>query len=471
MKRLLTALLLFCLTGAAHAASTGVGLLFSGGSSLGIPTTLFGQQTQGVTPPYTPGTQDWPTVPFGVLGKGTGQVWPYLETARGTYAWGTMDAYVAAGATNSIPIMYTFEYTPGWAISGSSTATCTTLTGGALGCPALPDSMTDFTDFVTALVTRYCPGGVPGIQYYELYNEPYDVYGTSNAQLLPAALATLTHAAYNIIRSNCPAAKIIAPDFGMEYNAGTGYPCTGSGSPPYVGIGSYPACYFQALGAVGTDPVDIASVHIYADSVATGSSSQALPEALMPPSGALYNSTVAGVLATYAPGKPVWNTEGSWGTNGDTTLSTTTSGQAAFVARWYLLHWAAGYRQASWYQWDNGTYGTLCYAASGPCVPVAVPTTAYTQTYDWMVGRTMTSVCSASGTVWTCGLTGAASTSGSPCATSMTTLVVWDTSGSSSFTPPSPSTYSKYCDLTGTSTSYGGSGAVTIGVAPILFGN
>ena len=32
-------------------------------------------------------------------------------------------------------------------------------------------------------------------------------------------------------------------------------------------------------------------------------------------------------------------------------------GQAAFIARWYILHWAAGYEQANWFMWDNHEWG------------------------------------------------------------------------------------------------------------------
>ena len=121
---------------------------------------------------------DWPTVSFGVLGKGSGVTWPFLETSRGAYNWSTLDGYVAAAQAHGIPMIYSFEGVPGWAIAASSTATCGTLYNGALSCPTPPDNIADWTNFVTALVTRYCPAGVPGIQYYELWNEPYDVYGT-----------------------------------------------------------------------------------------------------------------------------------------------------------------------------------------------------------------------------------------------------------------------------------------------------
>ena len=42
-----------------------------------IPSSLFGVQTHG----------NWPTVPFGVLGKGSDTAWPYIESSRGNRNW------------------------------------------------------------------------------------------------------------------------------------------------------------------------------------------------------------------------------------------------------------------------------------------------------------------------------------------------------------------------------------------------
>jgi Glycosyl hydrolase family 26 len=434
--RLALAFLLFLCSAVVQAQVGQIPWLVGNGGQI-IQASLFGMQTHGVTSPYTPGSEDMPTASVGILGKGSGTVWPYIETARGTFNWTALDGYAAAAAQAGIPVIYTFEYTPGWAIAGSSTATCTTLDGVGLACPALPDSMSDFTTFVTDLVARYCQSGVPSIQYYELYNEPYDTYGTNNAQLSPANLATLTHAAYTIIRANCPAAKIITPS--MSTICCTTYYTT------------YAQSYFTALGPPGTDPADVASVHIY-----TYNQSVDTPEDLLP-GGTLANATTASIISTYAPGKPIWNTEGSWGATG-TGLFNTSALEAAFIGRWYLMHLAAGYSSANWYAWDDGTDGTLCTSVSGPCSPRG-PAVAYQRTYQWLVGRVFGG-CSSASTVYSCVLSG----------NGYNGLVVWNTAGNSSFTPPSPSSYSWTHPLIGADTAYSG-GAVTIGQSPILFDN
>jgi hypothetical protein len=338
-------------------------------------------------------------------------------------------------------MIYTFEGVPGWSISGASTAKCATSYSGGLSCAQPPDNMSDWTNYVTALVTRYCPNGVPAIQYYELWNEPYDLYGTENVQLLPAQLATLTHAAYGIIRANCPAAKILTPS--MATVAGTSY------------YNNYSQAYFSALGPPGTDPADIAAVHIYTDNQGVDT-----PEDLLP-GGTLNNPTTTNIINTYVAGKPIWNTEGSWlyDTVG---LFASDALHAAFIARWYILHWAAGYSQANWYQWDNPEIGTLC-ATTHPCSPAAVPVAAYGQTYSWLLGKVMYNGCSVAGdyVTWTCVLSGPGGYTG---------LIVWDTAGYEGYAPPNSSLYKQYRDLSGNVTAYSG-GSVTVGVAPILFEN
>ena len=65
------------------------------------------------------------------------------------------------------------------------------------------------------------------------------------------------------------------------------------------------------------------------------------------------------------------------------------------------------------------------------------------------------------GVTWSCQLAGSNGYSG---------LIVWDTAGNESFTPPTPSMYTDYRDLSGNVTRYSG-GAVTVGIKPILFEN
>ena len=81
---------------------------------------------------------------------------------------------------------------------------------------------------------------------------------------------------------------------------------------------------------------------------------------------------------------------------------------------------------------------------------------------QWLVGATFTASCSNSGTVYTCPLTEANGNSA---------LIVWNTTGNSSYKPASQ--YVDYRKFNGT---YGGATqsisagqAATIGVIPIMF--
>src|SRR5262249_4837888 len=129
------------------------------------------------------------------------------------------------------------------------------------------------------------------------------------------------------------------------------------------------------------------------------------------------------MVSTGLSGKPIFNTEGSWGSSNYDVL--TSAQQVAFIARWYLLHWSSGIGRMMWYAADNTVWGTLC-ATQMPCVltPAGV---AYNQIYSWMVGATMSTPCTANGKVWTCGLLTAG----------IQALAVWNTAGSSSYTVPS----------------------------------
>src|SRR5258708_33512958 len=126
-------------------------------------------------------------------------------------------------------------------------------------------------------------------------------------------------------------------------------------------------------------------------------------------------------MATYRKSsKPLWDTEGNYGTSAN--LSGTAN-QQAFLARFYLLHWAGNVQRFYWYSWDLNV-GQLFVQSGSVLQPTGH---AYGNLYKWMVGSTMTNPCariSGSSTVWTCGFT---QSSGKAA------VVVLSTSGSSSY--------------------------------------
>jgi len=164
--------------------------------------------------------------------------------------------------------------------------------------------------------------------------------------------------------------------------------------------------------------------------------------------------------------KPLWSGEDSWGVTANGGF-TDPDLQAAFVARYHMIAWSLGVSSEFWYQYDNSQEGTLWSPTTG----LTEAGTAYAQVYNWMVGRSMTSPCSANGTTWTCILTALGGYQG---------LAVWDTSqtcnnGICTTAPYGVSNqYVQYRDLSGGITQIPqgqNPKTVPMGIKPILVEN
>jgi hypothetical protein len=159
--------------------------------------------------------------------------------------------------------------------------------------------------------------------------------------------------------------------------------------------------------------------------------------------------------------KPLWDTQDSWARN---IILPDPDMEAAFLARLYLVEWANGVSRLYWYQYGASNYGTI-WTATGGLNPAGL---AYVQIYNWLFGATMTTPCSATGSVWTCVLTRSGGFQAEP---------VWDASQTcsngvcttSSYTPDA--IYIKYVDLQGNVTSITPGSPVQIGAKPILLEN
>jgi hypothetical protein len=181
--------------------------------------------------------------------------------------------------------------------------------------------------------------------------------------------------------------------------------------------------------------------------------------------------------------KPFWVTEGYWGdtSSGPPTDLTT---QEGYIVRFFTILWSTGVARANWYTWDGGanlwdsSFNSDDVACDGGPInhPLCNPPLPYGYVnplgqanrvgQGWLLGNTMTSPCSATGSVWTCGLQTAAS---------QNELMVWDSAqdrtGNTSLFTPSVS-YNAYIDLSGTIHSCSGScNNIPIGAKPILFVN
>jgi hypothetical protein len=359
-----------------------------GQSASAIPPNLFGMQLIDY--------RNWPTVSIGALGKSTGNAWPYSEPQKGVFDWTRLDTLVSLASQYGISYYYSTSGVPSWAAADQTT--CVPISSGS-ACSSMVTNIQDWDNFITALATRY-----KGKMIYELWNEPE----TNSFTGTVANMVQLTTDEYNIIRSIDPGALILAPSAESTY------------LDPY----------FAAGGVTG---VDVMTIHPY----------WAVPEEAI----ADINNTKA-VMAKYGlSSKPLWATEGSWGTT-----ALTASQQSGFVARYYLLMWSTGVSRFYWYAWDDSAIGTLWDAQTGPH-PAAI---AYQQAYNWMVGATMSGPCTmASNSTWTCTLSRPGG---------YQALAVWNSAATTTYTPASQ--YKVYLDLAGNQNPVNGS--VSVGYNPIL---
>lgn len=391
-----------------------------------IPASYFSMSMQsGVL-----GGQPWPTASFGGIRLwDTNTSWAELSASSGSYNWTNLDNWMAAAETHNVDMIYTFGNVPQWASSNPSDNSCSY---GPGQCDAPSDLNTDGTGtdqnwktFVTAVATH----SAGRIKYWEIWNEPTN---TGDWTGTTAQLARMGKDAYTIIKSIDPTAQVLSPSVSAYTTPGYG-----------ANIAQWLSGYFAAGGGAATD---IVAFHGYYYTNA---------EDIVQ----IVTNIKAALAAAGQSGKPLWDTEASWGTSVEfqgwpANLSDTTA-QASFLARYYLLQWSEGVSRFYWYSWNNSAWGTLWNPSTGTILPAG---TAYIQVYKWLVGNTLTTPCAANASgVWTCMFT---NTSGQQ------SEAVWNPAGSTSY--QSGSQFTSYLDLTGATHSITANGSVTIGAEPIL---
>jgi hypothetical protein len=358
-------------------------------------------------------SQHWPTIPVGAL-RPAGITWGAVEPSRGVFDWHGVDSWVAQAGTHHVQLDYLFLNTPQWA----STHPNERCNRGNNGCAAPPRDA-DWTQFITELVTRY----KGRIADYEMWNEPNSIgYFTGT----PAEMAHLVSLAYPIIKSIDPQATVVSPS-----PSSTGWPI------PYA------VWMDQFLKAGGGRYVDVIAWHSYA--------SYTNKPARPPEDVASQIMSIRSVMAKNgASNLPLWDTEGSWGTN---TSLPDQEQQATFLARWYLIQFSYGVARVYWYQWDSPTVGTLWTEANG-MTPAG---NALAQVYDLLNGVTGATPCtSTADSIWTCDLFKG------------TTKIraVWSASGPVAFS--NYAGFSTYSDLSGATHPVNGQ-PVMVDSSPIFF--
>ncbi len=407
------------------------------------------------------GAYDFPAVPIGRLGHSPYYAWGWIEQTKGNYDFTLFDPYVQYAQQHGIPVVLTFGWTPGWAVADPTTCH---VTNNVTLCSGPPANIQDWSDFVTQVVNHY----KGKIKYYELWNEAQGLApgAPQNAVVYwsgtPQDMVNLAKAAYPIIHTD-PNAELLTPSVaGVATSAQAFAPSwTASflqaGGSQYADGGTFHA--YLANAYIGLNPYPYPDQNT--TSACTGANVNACHGAIQ----TMIQSYRAVLDSNGMSGKPLFDTEGSWGCP----AITDPTQQSAWIARFYIMaaSMMAGYnfQAADWFGWGGGTKqqcGDIETDAGTPNQAGA----AYTQVYDWLAGSSFaqaaasppTPGCSAQGQVWSCQLTLPNGKSG---------LIVWNQTSTSSYSPPSQ--YTEYRDLSGNATPITSGESVTITVEPILF--
>ena len=330
------------------------------------------------------------------------------------------------------PSAYTLTYSQSGSNTASSHGTMSAVCGGAYApgaCAEMPASMSQWDAFVSDLVSHVGPGA---IEYWEFWNEANDpIYWRGN----PATLVVMAQHARSIIRAVDPAAVFLSPSVTGVYE--TEDEC--AGSVQYCGTTWIDN--WLALG--GNSLINIVSFHGY-------SSIGLAPEQLQ---GGIYQ--LKAVMSKHGNGGlPIWDSESSWRDNSG--LSST-SDQAAWLARHFLIEHSMGVQRTFWYAYDTPSWGTLWTLAGG----LNIPGYTYREMANWITGSTVTGPCAAVPTDQTTFVCEYTRSNG------YEARVVWNTQGSKSYSVPSQ--FTQYHDISGN--VHGVSGSVEISTAPILLEN
>jgi hypothetical protein len=408
-----------------------------------IPATYFGFNLHPKLFQTGNNSIPWPTIPFGAVRLwATETTWNDLNPSNNVYDFSTLDTTISVAKQNGQnDFIYTFGVVPPWASSVPNDPTCVTNNSPAGSCDPPSDLNPDgsgadahWQNFVTAITAHNAKLGFP-IHTWEIWNEPNILIEWTGK---PLQMARMAQDAYAIIKTADPTALVTTPTPG---NDGTGQ-----------NIKSWELPYLEAVATLspGNPLADIVTFHGYADA-ANGTPPESEASNVNDLASAIASSPFSARLSSL----PLWNTEGSW--NNDTGLPDLEA-QAAYLARMYLIQWSLGVSRFYWYQYGNSQNGTLW---NGTLDPAGV---AYGQVYDWMVGSTLTTPCSKSGSVWTCTFT----------KNGIQEQTVWDASltcsngvcPTSSYTPGS--NYTQCSDLAGTKNSITAGAPIGITAQPIL---
>ena len=353
--------------------------------STAISKNFFGLTIANLAPNSNhpaPNMTPFPPFPVSALRLWDVTYWAMIDSTPGENNWSKMDNSIAIAQQNGVSdFIFTFGRVPPWASTGPTDA-CTN--GEGPGSCTFPN-MSDFDEFATQVVQRYCGK----VKYYETWNEPNNpqFWDGTNAQLL-----TISQSVYRIVKdpANCGCTNgSCSPGGGASPNSVL--------MPAVSGVGSAEIAWLNAYLAEAAAPypyADIATFHGYSY---PGN----------PP-----ENFVAGVqllkqtLATNGLSElDLWNTEASWKSDG----TYDEDQQASWLMRYHALQAALSISRFVWYAYDNCSWGTLwssplCTDNQGPTGLLTEPGNAYSTIENWFIGANLTHCQGYQNGLWACEL-------------------------------------------------------------------
>jgi hypothetical protein len=348
----------------------------------------------------------WPQVPFHGW-RAWHALWFDLEPQRRQWKFDHLDKLASDAQQHHSEMDLLLAYSPQWAAGSSDPKS--DWKAGTTG-PLL--DLNDWRDYVRAVGTRY----KGRIHTYEIWNEPDRVHAWLGDM---DTMVQMVRDASSILKGIDPTITIVSPS-----------PTTSNGV----------AWMRDFLSKGGGKYVDVIGYHFY---VQKGN-----PEAMVP-----IIQKVRAVMEQNGVGdKPLWNTEAGWL---DANFFSDDQ-QAAFVARSYIVNWAAGVSRYYWYAWDSHQGSQIELVKLGNVV-LTPAGQAFVTIQEWMTGSVVKSCVVSEDYTWTCELQ----------QNETARYLVWNTHGNLAFPIAQDWHVTQQARLDGTVRTING-GSVQIGGQPTL---
>jgi hypothetical protein len=297
----------------------------------------------------------WPNMPVPEWRLWDAEVtWADLEPTKGQWNFAKLDNFVSLAQQHGTGILLPLGGSPAWASARPHMPS-----NYSPGFTAEPANLDDWRTYVSTIAERY----KGRIEAYEIWNEPNlkDFWSGTMDQML-----TLTKEASEIIHRVDSRALLVSPSATANYGT------------PWLA---------EFLKKGGGQYVDVIGYHFYV------SPHTDPPEELVP-----FIRSVRQIISDNGlADKPLWNTETGWLNPAKFDSDEVAAG---FLARAYVLGWAAGVQRFYWYAWDNQYVALRTYQEQERTVTAAG--NAYKIVEQWLVGAKMTGCMESSDQVWTC---------------------------------------------------------------------